>query len=229
MKTYCAAVCAAVLGASLAQAQPVELPLVSGESANPTPVASFTGTMSYDSALSRLTVFLQNDSPLDNLGSLTGFVFNSDGDAVASYADPDLNAGFQALNDGPGADAGAFGHYEYGAALGGDFMNGGNPDNGFFPLESGNFFFNVTINGSAAGDAVKVEDFLKQNGVNGTINAPLAVRFRAFADGGDNIVGVKVKETPPPPTPIPLPAAAWSALSGLALLPAVRRRLSRQR
>jgi hypothetical protein len=121
-----------------------------------------------------------------------------------------------------------FGQYEYGAALGGEFLNGGDPDNGFFPLESGNFFFNVTINGTAAGDAVKVEDFLAQNGVNGTIDAPLAVRFRAFADGGDNIVGVKAKVTPPP-SAIPLPAAAWSALSGLALLPMFRKRLARQR
>jgi hypothetical protein len=214
------------MGASLAYAQPV--PFEIGESANATPPAAFSGTMSYDSALSRLTVFLQNDSPLDNLGSLTGFVFNSDGDAVATYSDPDLGGGFQALTDGPGANAGAFGQYEYGAALGGDFMSGGDPDNGFFPLESGNFFFNVTINGSAAGDAVKVEDFLSQNGVNGTINAPLAVRFRAFADDGDNIVGVKAKEVPPP-SAIPLPAAAWSALSGLALLPIFRKRMTRRR
>lgn len=227
MKSYFAAACVAVLGASLAYAQPVPLPLESGQSANPTPVASFTGTMSYDPALSRLTVFLQNTSPLENLGSLTGFVFNSVGDAVATYVDPDLNGGFQALTEGAGTDTGSFGQYEFGAALGGDFLNGGDPNNGFFPLESGNFFFNVTLNGNAAGDAVTAKDFLTKNGMESVLESPLVARFRQFEEGGDNVVGVKV-DGPLPPA-IPLPAAAWSALSGLALLPLLRKKLSRSR
>jgi len=228
MKKYFAVACATVLGASLAQAQPVPLPLDSGILASPAPTVSFSGTLSYDSVLSRLTIFLENTSPTTTDLSLTGFLFNSAGDAVATYNDPDPNAGFQAIADGPGGNAGVFGQYEFGAALGGNFLSGGNPDNGFFPLESGNFFFHVTLNGTDAGDAVTAEDFLKLAGMDSEKQSPFVVRFRsAGGEGGENIAGVKM-QAPPPPV-IPLPAAAWSALSGLALLPVVRRRLGRNR
>lgn len=224
MKKFCAAACAAMLGASLAQAQPVPVPLESGILDTPAPAVSFLGNMTYDPSLSRLTVFLQNTSADDTDLSLTGFLFNSQGDALATYVDPDSSGGFQPITDGPGAGAGAFGQYEFGAALGGNFLSGGDPNNGFFPLESGNFFFNVTINGLAAADAVTVEDFLKLAGSDSTVQSPFVVRFRSAGDAGSvNTAGVKM-QTPPPPV-VPLPAAAWMALSGLALLPVVRRKL----
>jgi hypothetical protein len=199
-----------LLAGAVAQAGTIDL--VSGTPNSATPPATFTGSLDYNSSTSILTVTLTNTTPVGDGGFLTGFVFNTASDAVATLQDA---APFEGLTD---ETAAPFGVFEFGAALGGDWEGGGDPNNGLAAGgESATFMFDITLGGNPAGGAIDVDDFFSQAGTDGTESAFFVVRFRGYPEGGSNKVPADV-----PTVPIPLPAAAWMALSGLGLLVGAR-------
>jgi hypothetical protein len=205
--TIVAVVCALTLMTASAQAS--SLVLNSGTPLEPTPPASFTADLSYDSGLSQLTVLLTNTTPLADGGLITGFVFNTADSAVATLTSP--GAPWEGLSD---ENAAPFGTFEFGAALGGDWEGGGNPNNGIGAGgEAATFMFDITLGGDPAGNAVDVNDFVTQDGSGGSHEGFFVVRFRGYPNDGSNKVPAIV-QTPP----IPLPAALWSALSMLGAL-----------
>lgn len=209
--------CAALAVASLAGTQALGQTVIHSDAPlNPTPPASFQASVVYDATLSQLQFDILNTSPFDNGGFLTGFVFNVPAGVRALYNDVLPGEGFDQVS---GVTVLPYGTFSTGVALGKEFFEGGNPENGLFPTESQTFFFNITLDGTPAGDLLNVQDFLSLATQDGEEPAVMVARFREFDSGGDQLA----------PALIPLPMAAWSALSGMGLLavPTVLRRVRR--
>jgi hypothetical protein len=96
-----------------------------------------------------------------------------------------------------------FGTFDFGAALGGDFLGGGSPTDGIAVGDSRTFAFNVT--GSDA-DAIGAGDFVSDG---------FLVRFRGFEDDGSDKVPGRI---------VPTPAAVIAGLALLGLVGIQRRR-----
>lgn len=159
-------------------------------------LGAFSGTISYDEALGSLSILLENTSPVDNGGYITGFLFNIDGDATPTL-NPDPQNNFDGVSNENGAPYGTF---ESGAALNGNFLGGGNPNAGIGVGDSATFDFDVT--GTDAGSLL-ASNFLGESSSQGDNSASFLVRFRGFDDeGSDKVTGVAA----------PSPAAATAGL-----------------
>lgn len=203
-------VCVAALGlsAAVAAADTVAIQGVVAASTESTG-ATYSGTLEYNfisGSTGELKVSLSNDSPAAVGGFLTGFLFRADAvtGAALNSANP---SDFQSTGAGSGAP---FGTFDGGAALGGNFLGGGSPNNGLAIGESGMFIFSVS---SASASSISAADFL------GTLDEPgFLVRFKGLTGGGSDKVpggGFLVA--------VPLPGAG--ALAGVGLLAVgIRRR-----
>lgn len=176
-------------------------------------LGTYNGTLEYDDA-GLLSVTLTNTSPLANGGFITGFLFNIDGDASASY-NPITGDTFQGVTN---EDANPFGQFEFGAAIGGNWSGGGSPNSGIAVGDSRTFTFNVT--GSDAG-SLQAADFFNELSTPKNQNGQFAnfiVRFKGFENNGsDKVPGTEG-------TPIPLPAAIWPGVALLGGMVMKRRR-----
>ncbi|MBX3357933.1 MAG: hypothetical protein KF745_05850 [Phycisphaeraceae bacterium] len=175
------------------------------ESASTEGLGRFTGELKYtpgSETSGLLSVMLTNTSPAANGGFITGFVFDipsSDLNAGASLSSADFP--FTQLT---GPNAAPFGTYDAGAAIGGNFLGGGNPHPGIGVGQTGLFQFQIT--GSDAGQLTE-SSFLTAGAPYGFI-----VRFRGFENGGSD----KVPAVPAP--------GAGALLAAAALLAHRRRR-----
>lgn len=194
----------ALVCASAAQADMINIVPAPGTStAN---LGVFSGTAIWNpkgANQGQLTITLTNAAGTAAGGKLTGFVFNVNTTAaLTATLDTRPNANWQFMNN---PSASPFdGPFRFGAAIGGSFEGGGNPNNGLSIGQTGTFMF--TISGSGVGN-LRVIDFVNfSQGVN------FAVRFRGFDNGGSDKIGAIV------------PAPGAVALMGMGALLATRRR-----
>lgn len=131
--------------------------------------------------LGTLTVSLYNASCPTKGGFLTGFLFNfvsSDPTAKATLQ-PGAAYPFLAAS-GNGMP---FGQFKAGAALGGNFQGGGNPNNGIPPGATGIFIFTIQASDAATLSA--------SHFVEGPNAYDFVVRFKGFTGGwSDKVPGV---------------------------------------
>lgn len=148
-----------------------------------------------------LEITLANDSPAANAGALTGFAFNAiDGLAVA------FTSGLPSWSGVEQADASPYPLFDFGAAIGGNFL-GGNPQFGIAVGASAAFVFTVKGLDSLLA-TIDESAFFDASGGYGFV-----ARFRGFLDGGSDKVTASL---------VPAPGAL--ALLGLAGACARRRR-----
>ncbi|MFZ9915716.1 MAG: hypothetical protein ACO3IB_10345 [Phycisphaerales bacterium] len=209
---------AALLAASFACADTITF---SGEDLATESIASFTGSMTWSyggSGEGTLVVSLTNTSNPSNGGFLTGFVFNT------AFSGPNLtlcnapNASWLIQQNASGSP---FGTFDWGAALGGNFLGGGSPAAGIAVGDTGTFTFCVKgddsiISGLSAASFFDGDCTCEPGEEN---RYPFAARFRGFNDGGSD----KVVACPPAVVPVPMPVAlAAAGLLGVGLM---RRRI----
>ncbi len=210
---------AALLGASAAHAGSI-VEISGGPASGLEGLGSFTGSIEYSTAnafstTGTLVVSLTNTSPAANGGFISGFLFNIGGsDASASAT---LQAGathaFSTCTGG-GLSGQPFGNpFDGGAALGGSFLGGGNPNGGIAVGQTGVFTFNIS---AADAGLLTAMDFL--NG--GSFDFNFIVRFRGFVDGGSDKVGAVI---------VPLPPAVAMGLAGLGIAGFAARRQRRNK
>lgn len=174
-------------------------------------LGSFTGTIQYttDSPFSTtgtLMISLTNTSDASNGGYITGFLFNiasQDNNASATLSNtPEPTHAFQNCS-GNGLNGQPFGNpFDAGAALGGMYLGGGNPNGGIAVGATGTFYF--TVSASDAG-ILTAESFV----TGGGYAFDFIVRFRGFENGGSDKVPVNY-------TVVPLPAPVAMGLAGIA-------------
>ena len=181
-----------------------------GDTANSTEgLGDFSGMLTYDFVLGEmgvLTVDLTNDIDPDFGGFLTGFIFNvgSVDNDVSAVLTSTTNPSFL---DAPNQNGAPFGNrFVGGAALGGNWLGGGNPMDGIGASDSGTFTFDITASDA---DSLSAVSFIQ-----GPYEFNFIVRFRGVGPDGD--LSDKV--------PVPAPGAL--ALLGLGALARNRRRRS---
>src|SRR5688572_24530409 len=199
---------------------------------------SFSGTISYNSASSILTVSLTNDArtPAINAGNLTAFAFNIKGNDYLEVLTPDptnldssSSTNWHSLTSSSNINdlesASPYGNFEAAAGIGSSFMNGSGSDNeGLKSGETGvfSFFIKHKNTGTGAGANLTENDFLSPDS---DTSVAFLVRFKGIGTRDDSdkvdidVVG----------TPIPLPAAAWGGLALMAGLGAAKLRRARRR
>ena len=196
------AFCAVVMLSSIRADASSVVSLVSDSANSTSGLGSFSGSLEYFDLTSTLVVSLTNTSNISNGGYITGFLFNiasSDPKASATLLDsPAPTHPFENCQ-GNGLSGQPFGNpFSAGAALGGDFLGGGDPVNGIAVGDTGTFSFHVN-----AADA----SFL--SAMNFITGGPYAfnfiVRFRGFEDGGSDKVPAFTNFVPLPPA-LPLGA-----------------------
>lgn len=192
----------------------------------------FTGSLSVTNVSNTeaiITVKLTNISqPASNGGYLTGFAFNDPNtnakgniNAISSYTTDPVSVkangfvlipGSSTVNNG--VSTSPYGNFDIGAAVGGDWLGGGQPSTGGLAVgESATFTFTVTGQGL---NNLSAANILAATSSNGT--AGFVVRFRGFNDGSSDkdIAGV-ICPAPPTPTPGAVPAPPGVLLAGMGL------------
>lgn len=209
--------------ASAAIIGPTELLIEGAGVKNNNPYGAFTGSVEYyydDVAeVGTLTVTLENITADELGGYITGFVFNIDGDANAVF-NPDPQFNFEGVNN---ESASPFGTFEAGAALGENFLGGGNPTLGIGVDDPARAFtFDVTGVDAAS---LTAGSFLSEISTGNDNNeAFFVVRFKGFEDGGSLKVSSETPMDPSSGQTIPAPAAFVPGLVMLTMLAARRKR-----
>ncbi|MBM3983002.1 MAG: hypothetical protein FJ304_22565 [Planctomycetes bacterium] len=216
-----AAVAGLILTAAPARADMVYI----GESTLP---GLFTGTVSVTNQTTTsavITVKLTNVSPAANGGYITGLAFNDPNSTakgnigtVTSFAPsytPATGQSFSLLGAPTYNNSVAtspYGNFDVGAAVGGDWLGGGMPQDGLAVGQTGTFVFNVTGTSMLNLSAANILAAMSSNGTAG-----FAVRFRGFKDGSSDkdIAGVICPPPPPPPPPGVVPAPPGLVLAGM--------------
>jgi hypothetical protein len=170
-------------------------------------LGSFTGSMTWTylgSGAGTLAVSLTNTSPAGNGGRITGFAFNGVAGVNLTLSTAP-NGSWSGMS---GVAASPFPDFDFGAALGGNWLGGGSPNAGIGVGSTGAFTFDVSGDDTLLASLSDASFFDASNGYG------FAARFRGFADGGSDKVPGEVLVTPLPQT---LGLAAAS-IAGLALL-----------
>lgn len=128
-----------------------------------------------------LLVSLTNDSPVGNGGFLTGFALNVTDGLDLTYT-PDAEAAGLGWQHIAGVNAPPFGTFDFGAALGGNWLGGGSPENGIAVGDTRVFAFEVCGSMEVL-CSVDVFDFFDETGGYG-----LVARFMGFDDDGSDKV-----------------------------------------
>ena len=170
-------------------------------------LGAFTGSMEWDYSggiQGFLNVSLTNTSPAENGGYLTGFVFNVAHNLDLKVVYDEAHAQWDDIAD---VDANPLGTFDHGAAIGGNWLGGGQPWGAGIGVGQ-TFVFQFDVRGSADLLAsMTAHDFFDESDGWG-----FAARFRGFDDEGSDKVTAS------------LPAPGAVALLGLGALGARRRR-----
>jgi hypothetical protein len=160
-------------------------------------LGSFTGFFDFRPEDSKLSISLTNTSAPSSGGYITGFVFNFDSPFSLSL-DTSTAGAFQLVTSEP---ADPFGTFDYGAALGGEFLGGGKPQDGIAVGDTRTFNFTLFI----PEQSVFPAGF---DSIGALGDGDFLVRFRGFEDGGSDKVPGSIT-----PATVPTPAAAWAGIS----------------
>jgi len=207
-----ALVAATVLSMACAESARADLIFIQSNSgASSEGLGSFTGSIEYAydaiDGDGQLIITLTNTSPAGNGGFLTGFVFNIDS-ADAGASATLVSASPVTLINAPNQSGEPFGNpYDAGAALGGNFLGNGNPDQGVAIGTTGTFEFEVNASDAST---LTAASFL-----NGPFEYDFLVRFRGFGDGGSDKV--------PAEQIVPGPSALLMACLGVLVIGRRRR------
>ena len=169
-------------------------------------LGAFAGSMEWTdggagSGLLRVT--LTNTSPIANGGYLTGFAFRMLYKDQVKIEYASSHPGWSGIAE---PDCNPFGEFDYGAALGGNWLGGGSPVLGIGVGQT--FVFRYDVRGEESLLATIIaHDFFDE-----TEGWGFAARFRGFADGGSDKVTAS------------LPSPGALALLALGSLGARRRR-----
>lgn len=196
---------AVVLGVS--SPAPADIIAIAGDTANSTEgLGDFTGFLSYEFIIGEagvLTVELTNTTPGDDRGWITGFIFNIASEDPLAFAQ--FEKGTHPFLDAPDQNGNPFGNpFLAGAALGGNWIDGGIPQDGIAMGDTGTFTFEV--------EATDAASLTASSFIGGPYEFNFIVRFRGFIGGASDKV------------PVPAPGAL--ALLGLGALAQRRRRRS---
>lgn len=174
-------------------------------SAAPLPIAgsgaygSFTGMIEYLSVSQSLVLNLTNTTPLYG-GYLTGVALNNPGGVITGMTMNTSDSDFLLIG-GPSfnnaVSGSPYGDFDFGAALGGNWLGGGSPNGGVPVGGSATFTFNLA--GSLAG--LTTESFTQALSANTNKPESLVVRFKGMRDGqSDKVPGDFGAEIPEPTT-----------------------------
>jgi len=204
----CLPVCAAMAAAGFAMSAQASVILIESDQANSTEeLGSFTGAIEYapnpgGSSQGQLTISLVNTTPSNIGGFLTGFVFN-----IASedpQASAQLSSGTHPFLGVSDHKAPPFGmSFDAGAALGGNWTGGGNPNAGVAVDDSAQFTFDVFASDA---DILSAESFF-----SGPYDHNFVVRFRGMSGGSDKVPAGGSNSLPAPG------ALAVLAIAGLGI------------
>lgn len=209
--------------ASAAIIGPTQLNIDGAGVKNNNPYGVFSGSVkySYDDVLEvgTLVVTLDNTTDDDLGGYITGFVFNIDGDATATF-NPDPQFNFEGVTN---ESASPFGTFDAGAALGGNFTGGGNPTIGIAVDDPArDFVFDIT--GADAATLTAGSFLTETSSGNDNNTAFFVVRFKGFDDGGSDKVASNPPSDPSSGQTIPVPAAFVPGIVMLAIIGTRRKR-----
>lgn len=186
-------------------------------------LGTFTGTLTYTSGSAttgQLVISLTNTSPVGNSGFITGFALNNPGGITSISSILFGDTDFQQLGlSTNGVSASPFGDFDFGAALGGNFLGGGNPNPGIGVGASASFTFNLSGSNLNLLTENSFLTALSSGASAGNDAESVIVRFRGFSDGGSD--KVPTATTTPSPVGVPEPgslALFGAALAGLGLL-----------
>jgi hypothetical protein len=195
----------------------------------------YTGTFSYNAATettATVTVKLNNISPQINGGYLTGFVFNNPSNYISGVSLSSSNTSFELLGEAPAPkgkkdngvsfqntiSAAPYGNFDIGAALGGDFLGGGSPNNGIPVGGTATFTFNLIGTNLST---LNENSFFSEYSSN---NIASLTRFKGFANGqSDKVPGFFVPSVDIS-VPVPLPPTILLFVPGLIGLGFMRRK-----
>lgn len=192
----CAPICAAIAATMLTTG--VEASLIDVESQPENSIEGlglFEGTIEYAPDINSntqgiLTINLLNTTPPDVGGFITGFVFNiGSGDSQATASLVSATHPFDGVTTHTAPPFGM--SFDAGAALGGDWSGGGNPNLGIAVGDTGEFVFNIF-----ASDA---NDLTAASFISGPYDHNFVVRFRGMSSGGsDKVPGAPINMVPAP-------------------------------
>jgi PEP-CTERM motif len=179
-------VLAAIAALMLAPAIAGAVPIVIGGTGT---LGTFSGTFDYtatDDTSGTVDIVLNNDSL--TAGFLTGFLFNIPDGATVTGAILTTDDGDFTLDGAPTFDNSASGSpngdFDIGAALGGNYLGGGNPALGI--AQGGSATFSFALTGTGLGGLTS-QTFLTTLSSGGD-SEEFVVRFRGFPDGGSDKV-----------------------------------------
>jgi len=166
----------------------------------------YSGTMEWqrpgkDEDCGTLLVTLWNESPEENGGFLTGFAFRVTDGLLLTYLGDNTASG-DSWEHISNVNAHPYGMYDYGAAIGGNWLGGGSPHAGIAAGEMRAFAFEV------CGDPTLLESVDAFDFFDETEGYGFVARFKGFEGGGSD----KVPAVAPGPG-----ALALAVVGGIAL------------
>ncbi len=174
-----------------------------------TGLGAFTGSMTWTylgGGNGSLGITMTNTSPRTS-GYLTGLAFNTVSGVTLS-----LSSGRTGFSGMTNVQASPFENLDFGTALGGNWLGGGNPSAGIGVGVTDSFVFGVSGSSSLLASLTDSSFF-------DTASLPgFAARFRGFAGGGSDKVGGTTTNI------VPLPHTLALACGGLVGLGFLRRR-----
>lgn len=186
-------------------------------------LGDFSGSLEYfyddaDAAIGRLVVKLTNTTPVGG-GYLTGFLMNNPDPitSISGFAAPNATWQQLGLSDN-GLSGNPFGDFDFGAALDGDFLGGGSPNDGIAVFDTGTFTFDFA---GTALDALTTLSFTQAFSTDppGSTYGPefFLARFKGIdAGAGSDKVPAAV---------VPIPGTLILLGSGILALVGLRRQL----
>jgi hypothetical protein len=203
--------------------------------------SQFDGTVSVTNQTTTsavITIQLTNTSASPTAGYITGLAFNNPGTtaqgnitnvtSLSTTFAPSAGQNFTLIG-GPTFNntiaANPYGAFDIGAAVGGDWLGGGNPTVGIAPTQSGTFTFAVTgqhLNNLTAANLLAAMSDSCTDPVAG-----FAIRLRGIDGSYKDIAGRVSDPNPPPPSGVPVPPSAVLAGLGLGCLVLGRLRFRR--
>ena len=221
MQRKCFALAAGLLAGIASSAGAATQAVVTSTGSENATGVTFSATLNYDEAIQQLTVDLTNTSGFQSV--ITGFLFNINGDASATYSAVD-DGGTAGVDESAFAEdtsfSGPFGTFEEGIFLQDLSVE---QVKGIDEGETGSFVFNVS--GTDASTLVALDFASEISDGAGDNDAVFLVRYQSVgenAEDSDRAFG-EPGETPV----IPLPAGVWgglATLSGLGFFSRFRRK-----